>query len=165
MQKLACWLEQQASDLVCARGLADQVEFDGPETCRSCVYINSSASKPSQLAALIHECGHVIINRRRRRSQQRRIFGFRHSEWWKARRPSQHWKLAELQEELAAWDVGMELAQRLRVRVSLRRLRCCRSRALMTYVRALSGVKVRAHNVRWKRTARAASSTRSSSLR
>ena len=139
MNALTAWLKSQSASLEATPGATDEVTFTGNKKCRVHVTINSRCSYQTRLAVLLHECGHVAIYRKRRRSPMKRIHGCTFRDWWQGSgrylRGSRAKKLSILDEELAAWEIGAKLAKRLKVRYSHRAFEKCRVACLMTYVR------------------------------
>jgi hypothetical protein len=133
MDKLRTWLSKQGFRVEIVRGEGDFVDF-GERT----VTIDSSKSYQIRLSSLIHECGHVRIFLRRRRNPRDRICGSTLREFCRAlgRRDARgrSSRISVLQEELDAWDVGMELAKKLSIRYTRKIIEKDRVKALMTYI-------------------------------
>ena len=133
MQRLKKWLAQRDFDLELEDGADDSVCFDDKT-----VYINSKATKNSQLSTLLHECGHVHIFMERHQNRKRRCAGATWAQWNRlpsTRRLPLKDKILTVTEEIDAWDRGMDLRKKLNIRVPLRTYRMVRTRSLMTYIR------------------------------
>jgi hypothetical protein len=133
MQRLEKWLEQRNFSLEVEVGADDSVCFE-----ERTVYINSKTTKNAQLSTLLHECGHVHIFMERQRCKRRRCGGATWSQWKRLpdtnRLPLKD-KILTVAEEIEAWDRGLDLRKKLRIRVPLRTYRMVQTRSLMTYVR------------------------------
>lgn len=138
MNALSQWLKRHASSVSYSRDVADHVRFYGTRG-RSAVTINSTQSYDAKLAALLHECGHVIIHRRRWRNLKKKVCGISYREWWvgkgRYKSGSNNKKLYTIYEELYAWELGAELAKKLNIRVLSKVYHGSRTRALLTYTR------------------------------
>lgn len=133
MFKLRAWLGSKGFQLCTRPHAEDMVDFG-----ERLVSINASDPYPIRIASALHECGHVLIFLSRCRRPQKRFSGSTLKEQCllKGRRTprSRAARIACLQEELDAWDRGLDLAQRLGVRVNKRILEKDRVKALMSYV-------------------------------
>ena len=120
MDALSSWLEAHSSSLRCVRGEADHVRFCCSKA-RSVVTINAAQSYHCKLSALLHECGHIIIYRRRCRNRRSRVCGASYRDFWlgsgRLKRATQKRKLNILHEEICAWELGEALARKLNIRV------------------------------------------------
>lgn len=136
MNSLRHWLRSHASSLQCVHGQPDHVRFLACGV-RSIVTVNAAQSYQRKLAALLHECGHIIIYRRRRRNCKTRICGATYREWWletgQLKRGTKRRMLNILYEEICAWELGEKLAQKLKIRLRSKAFDQCRTRALLTY--------------------------------
>jgi hypothetical protein len=100
--------------------------------------VTLDAAQPYQerVAALLHECGHVLVYLRRKRTRAR-VAGATFTEWWNAsgrlQKRSKLKRITVLEEEIHAWNLGEKLARRLRIRVCKRVFERCRADALRTY--------------------------------
>ena len=133
MEKLRAWLVAQGFSLQVRKCAESAVDVG----CERLVTIDARLSSPALLATLLHECGHVCIFLHRRRRPKARVAGATWSESWKNRGRcsprARVGRLAELQEEMEAWDRGEALARRLRLRISRRVYERVRLSCLMTY--------------------------------
>jgi len=135
MKKLRAWLEARGFSLE-LRNCAESAVDVG---CDKLVTVDARLSPPARVSTLLHECGHVCIFLHRRRWPRVRVAGATWNESWKNRGRcgprARVGRLAELQEELEAWDRGEALARRLRLRIPRRVYERVRLRCLMTYAR------------------------------
>jgi hypothetical protein len=133
MEKLRSWLSKKGFELRLTPKGEDSVDFS-----ERVVKVNQSDAYPIRLATALHECGHVLIFFSRFRRPQKRFSGstLREQCLLKGRRKprSRAARIACLQEELDAWDRGLDLAARLGVRVSKKIVEKDRIKALMTYI-------------------------------
>lgn len=140
MAKLHAWLQQRGFSLRVIPNAVDRVVLlaeGGGE-----VTLDRTRPAANRICTLLHECGHVIVDARRRavRATRRRHAGatlrevFHGTGRLRPRRLA--CDLAELHEELEAWEAGEALARRLKVRFSRATFERERAQALMTYVRA-----------------------------
>lgn len=133
MEKLRCWLARRGFALQSRRGLPDEVDL-----LERVVTINAASGYQARLAALLHECGHVRIFLSRMRRPNKRVFGVSLVEdlgcSGRCDRRGRRARLALLQEEIAAWDSGEQLAGQLQVRFARGKLEKLRQESLMTYV-------------------------------
>ena len=136
MNALRHWLRSHASSLQCVHGQPDHVRFLA-RGVRSTVTINHAQSYKRKLAAVLHECGHVIIYQRRRRNCKTRICGATYKEWWQGtgglKRGTKRRMLNTLYEEMLAWELGEKLARKLKIRFCSKTFNQCRTKALITY--------------------------------
>ena len=103
------------------------------------VRIQETMSESSQVTTALHECGHILIFLARKRLVSRDVAGASYNTWLKLQKSSsKDAQLLCLQEEMVAWDRGMRLAKRLKIRVRVEHARLQRTRSLMSYVRATS---------------------------
>ena len=142
MEKIRTWLSKQGFDLRVVPKGEDSVDF-----AERVVNINKSDAYPIRLATALHECGHVLIFFSRFRRPQKRFSGSTLKEQCllKGRRAprTRSARIACLQEELDAWDRGLDLAARLGVRISKKTVEKDRVKALMTYI-GYAGAPMRA---------------------
>lgn len=138
MNALSSWLQAHSSSLRCVRGEVDHVRFFS-SNASTIVTINAAQSYHCKLSALLHECGHIIIYRRRCRNRHKRVCGASYREWWlesgRLKRGTQRRKLNTYYEEICAWELGEVLARKLNIRVRFKVFERCRTRALLTYTR------------------------------
>jgi hypothetical protein len=136
MQTVKTWLTAQRCGLTVASTPRNEVVFElGKKTH---VYVSNRGTYACRLATLLHECGHVIIWQRRRRRKSARVFGASFAEWMynrgRCRARTRRAALATLQEEMAAWELGEQLARRLNIRFSVKTFEKVRTRAVCTYL-------------------------------
>ena len=133
MEKIRTWLSKKGFELFLKPKVEDSVDFG-----ERCVNINSSDTYYVRLGSALHECGHILIFLARCRNPVKRFSGSTLKEqcFLKGRRQprSRRFRIACLQEELDAWDRGLDLAVRLGIRVNKKVLEKDRIKALMTYV-------------------------------
>lgn len=133
MEKIRSWLHKKGFELCLQPKAEDSVDFEERR-----VSINSSDAYYVRIGSALHECGHILIFLARCRNPVKRFSGSTLQEqcFLKGRRKprSRRFRIACLQEELDAWDRGLDLAVRLGVRVNKKVLEKDRIKALMTYV-------------------------------
>lgn len=120
---------QRVLDWCADRGIA--VEFgahrDSYEIATRTIYIRAGQSPFCTLTGLLHECGHALLDRTRAQRWPHgyaspRPRGLKHS-------------IEVLLEECEAWHRGERLAQRLGVKLDVRRYRRMRDACLADYAR------------------------------
>lgn len=133
LAKIRRWLQRRAFSLSVNERFND-VCFE-----KKRVRIQSTMCKSSQVATALHECGHILVFLSRRSLLSRDVAGASYKTWLRLQRSeSKDAQLLRLQEEMVAWDRGLRLARRLRIRLSPTCVRLQRTRSLMSYVRATS---------------------------
>lgn len=128
----AKWLRQKGFRLVFKRGVDDEVDFERAE-----VRIDSRARVPTQNAALLHECGHVVVHHRRFLNKTKKLHGSRHKEWVKTKRgpPSTEHKLTIVTDEMGAWDEGWKLRKTFKLGLTSTGFAKIKSICLMSYIK------------------------------
>ena len=91
------------------------------------------------IATALHECGHVLVHQARHKRKNERIAGVSKQDQehqvgrYSKRTKKRH--IAEVTEEIEAWERGWELGKRLKIRIAKKYYENVRVRALMTYMR------------------------------
>jgi hypothetical protein len=75
MNAIRQWLQRNASDLSYSYSTADEVRFPDVHSSRCQVTINRRQSYQIRVVSALHECGHVLIHKRRRKHKKKRISG------------------------------------------------------------------------------------------
>ena len=142
MERLRLWLRRRGFALEAKPGADDHVLLLAEGGGR--VILDARQPLPVRLCRLLHECGHVAIDAKRRQggwaARAPRRAGATLRELYvgagrlRARRLA--CELAQLHEEIEAWEEGEGLARRLRLRLPRGRFERERVQALMTYVRS-----------------------------
>jgi len=147
MRKLRGWLQRRGFRLKLVRKAKNEV------CCTDkVVTLQTTLTLKSQVATLLHECGHVLVHLARKRSRCTKVAGASWKDWESLRDSrSKRSELLALQEEMVAWDRGERLARRLRIKVCTKFQRLVRTRALMTYVRHLAAPSLVPRDVRSQR--------------
>lgn len=153
MEVMRRWLKARGFALQIKDSVADCVIFDS--AAGHVVQINKRLSYPVKVATLMHECGHVSIFMSRTRNQSLRIAGANFREFFlevgRMSLRGRASRLCVLEEEIAAWQRGEDLAKRLGVRFSRGAFERTRTLCLMTYVK-WSGDRMRAPTKTLKRS-------------
>lgn len=92
------------------------------------INVPTQCGPQGRLATLLHELGHVILDRRP-------TYVDRFGKGRNSRRHGTAYRVTVIEEEIEAWNEGHRLAQRLRVKVDMRVWNGIRTASLMTYVR------------------------------
>jgi hypothetical protein len=124
--KIKHWLHKQGFALDIGYKQQNEVCFE-----TKVVSINSRLSLGSQVVTLLHECGHILIFNRRRRNPSKRIAGATLHKWIKHGYSK---FVPTLMEEIEAWERGLTLASRIRVRKP-KNFGLIRTQCIMSYVR------------------------------
>jgi hypothetical protein len=98
------------------------------------ITINSKQDKESQLHALLHEAGHVIL-REDGEIHRARFPKVDHN------RPTVGHRVDTLREEVLAWELGKSMAKDLHIEIHAEKWHNQRSRALMKYIKWASDPK------------------------
>lgn len=116
-----------------------KVEFgrhsdDYNEATRS-IRISSRSNPEKQLCALLHECGHYLVDACSSDRKKRR----RWSQGYANRKPGasreNRYRIEVVDEEFEAWDRGEMLASRLNLLIDKKHFHAFKARSLMTYFR------------------------------
>ena len=131
-QKLSSWAESKGYEVLCKTNIADCIIFEDKE-----IFINSRCNKENQFYTLLHECGHLITD------SKKKMFLDEHpiypSQVLDGRREkSKAYKVCLLSEELSAWREGWRLAKRLKLYVNKRKYHLCMVDAVFSYVESVS---------------------------
>ena len=110
----------------------DKSGDDSVDTENKIVSINSTRKKETQLYILLHECGHVLIDR------NDTIVGYRETQEKYSERTNIH-KVFVVMEEVEAWKRGRMLASRLGIKIDEEKWDLDLSRALNKYIKWASG--------------------------
>lgn len=144
MEKLQNWLKRHGALLKWNSKSKNEVSFE-PLTSTIHVFIDERLQYQEKLCTMLHECGHVVCYLRRQMRKRKRIDGCSYIEYFNSTNrmhQGRKRKLAILQDEIAAWDRGEELAARMKIRYSRATLERMRSRSLWTYMpRAAKNVR------------------------
>ena len=130
MRPLLAWFEQRGFTVMETTKPSDLVDLQS-----RVVLYQKKASRATVVSTLLHEAGHVLLYLNRRRAPTKAVAGMTWRRFWRSTRRSRDGDLRLLQEEIAAWDRGWALGQRLKLRVARRTYDQHRTRCLMTYVR------------------------------
>lgn len=133
MEKIKEWLQKKGFRLLATPRAEDMIDF-----AERSVHINACDPYQVRLSSALHECGHLMIFLARCRKPRKTVSGstLREQCFLKGRRKprSRNFRIATLQEELDAWDKGLELASTLKIRLNKSVLEKDRLKCLMTYV-------------------------------
>lgn len=140
-EKLEKWLERRGFDLEMEDGADDSVCF----TTKS-VAINSRVCESTQLATLLHECGHVDVYHSRLKDKRKKVAGSTYRQFVRncgdsRRERALGVRIGIVDEEIEAWDRGEAIAKRLKIKYSKKLYQLLRTKSLMTYFRWTAGVK------------------------
>tara|TARA_R110001592_G_scaffold188358_2_gene433463 strand:+ start:5720 stop:6127 length:408 start_codon:yes stop_codon:yes gene_type:complete len=124
IKKLKNWLSKYGFSLV--YGSDDYVCWDASIVC-----INSRNRQENKLYALIHECGHVMVDNNRDRLYESSSMVQRSYE---GRRPSKQKRIAVVAEEIEAWRRGERLARKLKIDIDEPKFDKQRTMAIMSYI-------------------------------
>lgn len=135
--KLQAWLTRKGYELILKNNVDDWVTLP---PWKKVVNVNKNVKIEELTCTLLHECGHIMIYDTRKRNRKKRVYGGTFTEWNKDRgrfkKRTTNAIIAEIEEEIGAWDMGLELAKRLKIRINKTLYDKSRARALMTYFRS-----------------------------
>ena len=139
MNVLKSWVECHDGIIRMAPHAEDQVQFLGPNGNKCVVHLDSKKTYQSRLGILLHECGHILVHRNRKRERNKRVSGATFQEWMRERgrckKGTKMAKLSTLDEEFAAWTLGERLGKRLGIKLNRKKFELLRTKCLLTYIR------------------------------
>lgn len=94
------------------------------------IYINTEKTRLALLYTLIHEIGHMLQQLHNACSYNQKYSAL----YSKNQYSSDRYRMARLQEEMEAWDVGLNLAKSLRISINEVYYNRIRTESLLTYV-------------------------------
>jgi hypothetical protein len=119
------WLNKRGYKVYMGSDAQDSVQY-GPKR----IYLNSRQHIQNRLYALLHECGHILVN-----DNRDRVYKLSYQATGEGRvRPSKQKRVAILAEEFEAWKRGERLAARLGVEINIEKYDQERTKAIMSYV-------------------------------
>lgn len=108
IKKLENWLNKKNFDLILSSKSSDIV-FNS-KFCK-CVEINTSFSYKNQIFALLHECGHILV-------QSRSDYDLEfNSDFICTNKNNILYRYDTIKEELYAWEAGLKLSKRLNIKI------------------------------------------------
>ncbi len=108
LKKLHNWLDNKGYSLKWSN--TDQVDYTN-QTVEIC----SKQSSKNQLYSLLHECGHIIVSRRRSYDKLFKAVNKANVDGRVMR--SDIYKYQQLREEIEAWESGAKLAEKLDIKI------------------------------------------------
>ena len=123
--ELVEWLAKRGYSVHTYTDACDSVQWYVKE-----VHISTRQHAENRLYALLHECGHILIEDNRDRLYQLSYQVSADSPLY----PSREKRVALLAEEFEAWKRGERLANRLGIQISVEKYDTQRTRSLMSYI-------------------------------
>ena len=123
--ELVAWLAKRGYSVRMYTDACDSVQWSVKE-----VHINTRQHAENRLYALLHECGHILIEDNRDRLYQLSCQVSTDSPLY----PSREKRVALLAEEFEAWKRGERLAHRLGIQISVEKYDAQRTHSLMSYI-------------------------------
>ena len=136
MDKLERWLKKRNGE-ICWNSKGKNEVVLLPHSKNIKVFIDRRAEYQVKLVTLLHECGHVECYLRRRKNKFKNIDGISYSAYFSAngRMKNGHSRaLAILQDEMAAWERGENIARSMKIRFSRKVFEKDRCSSLKTYL-------------------------------
>ena len=130
------WLEKRGWNLECDYCVRDEMMPQGKH-----ITISTRQCKEKQLYSLLHECGHLLVQRveekydRSYPSQARMNQFFAH----RGIEKSKDYKVDVVREEIEAWKRGKNLANRLGVFIDEKRFQNVSSQCIYSYIEWAAG--------------------------
>ena len=119
------WLDKRGYEVYIGTDVEDSVWYANKR-----IYINSRQHIQNRLYALLHECGHILVN-----DNRDRVYELSYQATGEGRvRPSKQKRVAILAEEFEAWKRGERLADRLGIEINTEKYDQERTRAIMSYI-------------------------------
>lgn len=126
LKKIIGWLEKKGFDL--DSGKEDCIYFED-----KLVNINFNKNQTHIIYSILHECGHLIVFNRD--SYDREFSNLIVSEDKRSVLRTNRYKYELLKDEMLAWEAGLSLAKRLKIKIDYDDYSSYSSKCFMTYVK------------------------------
>ena len=94
------------------------------------ILIHSNLNKERQCYTIIHELGHLVLYKHKRKKFNKTL-GYQYEKFTKK---SMVYKIAEIEEEIVAWRSGYKLAKKLKLKINRDNFELYKSSLITTYL-------------------------------
>ena len=130
-KSLSAWAEKKGYQVILKRDVADCIIFEDKE-----IFINSSCNTENQFYTLLHECGHLMTdNKKKMFLEEHPLYP---SQVLDGRiEKSKAYKVCLISEETSAWREGWRLAKRLNLYINRTKYHRCMTDAVYSYIESI----------------------------
>jgi hypothetical protein len=135
LDKLSLWVLKKKFDLEFDYCVQDEFRSDN-----RCITISTRQGLENQLYSLLHECGHLLLNKNENSYAKKYPSSSKmlHYNSNKLLERSARYKVDVLSEEIDAWRKGKELANRLKIEIDEEKFYSVMTECVYSYITALA---------------------------
>jgi hypothetical protein len=125
------WLEKKGWSVECDHSVRDEIFFHGKY-----ITISKRNGVEKRLYSLLHECGHLLIQQNNIQYEQQYPTQARMNQFYAHRgiEKSKDYRVETLTEEIAAWERGKKLANRLGLFYDQKNFQTLANKCIYTYI-------------------------------